>query len=87
MNTQKTTERRPKRPMDFNQLAAQVVAEAVGDVEPEYPEEKNPAAVERGRQGGLKGGKARAEELTPERRRNIARKASNSRWLTVVNNT
>jgi hypothetical protein len=43
-------------------------------------EEKNPAAVELGRLGGLKGGKARAEKLTPERRKEIARKAARARW-------
>ena len=37
-------------------------------------EEKNPAAVELGRLGGKKGGKARAEKLSPERRKEIARK-------------
>jgi len=30
--------------------------------------------------GGLKGGKARAERLTPERRVEIARKAAAARW-------
>ena len=43
-------------------------------------EEKNPAAVELGRLGGKKGGKARAEKLSPERRKEIARKAANARW-------
>jgi hypothetical protein len=43
-------------------------------------EEKNPAAVELGRLGGRKGGKARAEKLSPERRREIAKKAAESRW-------
>ena len=33
-----------------------------------------------GRLGGLKGGKARAEKLSPEERREIARKAANARW-------
>ena len=32
------------------------------------------------RSGGLKGGKARAEKLTPEQRREIARKAARKRW-------
>ena len=41
---------------------------------------KNPAAVALGRLGGLKGGKARAERLTPERRSEIAQKAARSRW-------
>jgi hypothetical protein len=41
---------------------------------------KNPAAVELGRLGGLKGGKARAESLTPEQRTEIAKKAAQARW-------
>ena len=41
---------------------------------------KNPAAVTLGRLGGLKGGKVRAERLTPERRVEIARKAAATRW-------
>jgi hypothetical protein len=43
-------------------------------------EEKNPAAVELGRRGGLKGGKARAAKMTPEERAESARKAANARW-------
>jgi len=43
-------------------------------------EEKNKAAQELGRLGGLKGGKARAEKLTPEQRKEIARKAAKARW-------
>jgi hypothetical protein len=43
-------------------------------------EEKNPAAVALGRLGGRKGGKARAEKLTPEQRSEIARKAAKARW-------
>jgi hypothetical protein len=41
---------------------------------------KNPAAVSLGRLGGLKGGKARAESMTPERRAEIAKKAAEKRW-------
>ena len=41
---------------------------------------KNPAAVALGRLGGLKGGKARADKLTPERRKDIAKKAAYIRW-------
>lgn len=44
---------------------------------------KNPAAVALGRLGGLKGGKARAKKLSPERRREIARKAVLARWEKV----
>ncbi len=43
-------------------------------------DEKNPAAVELGRLGGKKGGKARAEKLTPEQRSEIAKKAAKARW-------
>ncbi len=43
-------------------------------------EEKNPAAVELGRLGGKKGGKARAEKLSAEERSAIARKAAKARW-------
>ena len=41
---------------------------------------KNPAAVALGRKGGLKGGRARAESLTPQQRTRIARKAAAARW-------
>jgi hypothetical protein len=34
----------------------------------------------RGRLGGLKGGKARIAQLTPEERRELARKAVRARW-------
>jgi hypothetical protein len=73
---------RKKRPRDVNALAAAIVAEATDeDREPEDPYEgKNPAAVELGRQGGLKGGRARAAKLTPEQRSEIARKAARARW-------
>jgi len=33
-----------------------------------------------GRLGGAKGGKARAEKLTPEQRSEISRKAAKARW-------
>ena len=43
-------------------------------------EEKNKAAQELGRLGGLKGGKARAAKLTKEERSAIAKKAAEARW-------
>ncbi len=43
-------------------------------------QEKNPAAVALGRLGGKKGGPARAAKLTPEQRKEIARKAAAARW-------
>jgi hypothetical protein len=47
---------------------------------PDPNEGKDAKAVERGRQGGLKGGTARAEKLTAKRRKQIAKKAAKSRW-------
>lgn len=41
---------------------------------------KNPAAVALGRLGGLKGGKARAENLSAKQRQQIAKKAAQARW-------
>ena len=43
-------------------------------------EELRELARELGRRGGLKGGRARAEKLTPEERKKIARKAAKARW-------
>jgi hypothetical protein len=40
----------------------------------------NPAAVELGRRGGLKGGPARAAKLSAARRTAIARAAARARW-------
>jgi hypothetical protein len=70
----------------MNQLVAQILELAIhggedGPVENETPQpEKYPAAVELGRRGGLKGGKARAEKLSPERRKEIAKQAAEKRW-------
>jgi predicted ester cyclase len=41
---------------------------------------KSSAAVALGRRGGLKGGRARADALSPQRRREIARRAAQARW-------
>lgn len=75
-----------KRPRDPSQLAKMIVDIAAGEVEdrPPTPEEqgKNPAAVKRGRAGGLKGGKARSLTLAKTRRVQIAKKAAKTRWKT-----
>jgi len=44
---------------------------------------KNPHAVALSRLGAKKGGEARAATLSPERRREIARKAARARWNKV----
>jgi hypothetical protein len=69
-----------KRPKDTNQLAAAIVAAATEGEPPEAEDTRDRAAVELGRKGGLKGGKARAARLTPEQRRQIARTAALARW-------
>ena len=75
---------KPKRPRDVNELAFLTVQLATGQTteEPEAPakEGKMQAAVELGRLGGKKGGPARAQSMTPERRSEIAKKAADARW-------
>jgi hypothetical protein len=60
---------------DVNQAAAMIVAQATGQVPA-----KNPAAVELGRLGGLKGGRARAQKLSARKRREIAKRGARARW-------
>jgi hypothetical protein len=64
---------------DINETAFAVVQMATRQDLPPKPA-KNPAAVALGRLGGMKGGKARAEKLTKERRSEIASKAAAARW-------
>ena len=72
-------DRSRKRPGGTPQLAAgKETPEARVQAAP-VPD-KDPSAVALGRRGGLKGGKARAAKLTPERRSEIARKAAAARW-------
>lgn len=79
-------ERSRKRPTDVNELAAQLVREATknepatNETETPADDGKDPAAVALGRRGGLKGGRARAERMTPEERSEAARRAAKSRW-------
>lgn len=72
--------RSSKRPADVNRLAASIVGEATSQDVPNEKSRKNPAAVELGRLGGLKGGKARAKKLSAKRRSAIAKKAAQARW-------
>lgn len=69
-------EQMPKRPRDTNQLAKYIVDLSTGDETEPEPNVKQKA----GRLGGLKGGKARADALTPEQRSAIAKKAAEKRW-------
>jgi len=68
--------KRLSRKRDTNVIAANIVGQATDEAHIV----KNPAAVALGRLGGLKGGRARAEKLTGERRTEIAKKAAQARW-------
>ncbi|MGA7577938.1 MAG: hypothetical protein ACLQUW_01375 [Desulfobaccales bacterium] len=74
--------KKPKRSRDLNVLASEIVQAATeGESEtPAKEDTRNPHAVALGRLGGIKGGKARAEKLTPEQRKEIAEKAAKARW-------
>ena len=67
-----------KKEHDFAVTAFRVVQEATGQIEEEAKPDIDYAAL--GRKGGLKGGRARAEKLTPEKRSEIAKKAAQTRW-------
>ncbi len=72
------TPKRPKRLADVIGNAVRVMQIATGEAEEEFePEpEKNAAAAELGRKGGA----ARAKNMTPEKRTEIAKKAARARW-------
>ena len=65
---------KPKRPRDANQLAHMIVGLATGE------EVKHEPDTSGQRKGGLKGGKARADKLSPKERSEIAKKAAKVRW-------
>jgi len=72
---------------DVAQNALRVVEAAIGEpLKParktlQFPRKpKNPAAVALGKLGGMKGGRARAAKLTPQKRREIAQRAAKARW-------
>ena len=61
-----------RRPADAIGCAVTVAKIATGEIEDAKPE--------KGRGGGLAGGKARSEKLSAERRSEIAGKAAAARW-------
>jgi len=70
---------------DFATVARRAVEQAIGETLdgqplPDKDAGKNPAAVALGKLGGAKGGRARAEALSPAKRKAIARKAAAKRW-------
>ncbi len=73
--------RKKKPPSDINILASKIVESATkGKPKPGESDQKNPNAVALGRLGGLKGGPARAKRLSAKRRKEIAKKAAQTRW-------
>ena len=62
-----------KRPSDTIANAVHVAKLATGEIEEEYVDERKQA-------GGRKGGEARTQSLTPERRSEIAQEAAKARW-------
>ncbi len=68
-------ERRPVNPIESGIMVARI---ATGDIEEEYVE--RPKQAPNRAKGGKRGGKQRADSLTPERRSEIARDAANARW-------
>lgn len=77
--------KRSSKDHDFATIARNIVEQAIGEKLDGTPLEdkdagKNPAAVALGKLGGAKGGKARAEALSPAKRKAIAKKAARKRW-------
>jgi hypothetical protein len=79
----------PTRPRDINLLARSVFEDLIGEhldgtplEKPAQPPErvKNAAAQALSALGASKGGKARAESLSPRKRKMIAKKAAEARW-------
>ena len=73
---------RPRDPVQLGKLIGDILTGQVEDRAPDRPDDpnKDQAAVTLGRKGGLKGGRARADSLTPEERKKIARNAARKRW-------
>jgi hypothetical protein len=67
---------RPRDPIALAKLIGDILTGQVVDA---VDDGKDPAAVELGRRGGLRGGKIRAERLTAERRSEIATLAASRR--------
>ena len=64
----------------MNELAFRLVQQITGQMPRTVDPELSTERAKAGRKGGLKGGKSRAEKLTPEQRSEIARKAAMKRW-------
>jgi hypothetical protein len=74
---------RPKRSNDPVKAAHELFLEIIGEAPPQPLPENTPAAVAV-RRGAAEGGQKRAATLTPERRRDIAKRAAQARWKKKV---
>jgi hypothetical protein len=70
---------RPRDPIQLGKLIGDILTGQVEDRAPIDPN-KDPAAAAMGRKGGLKGGRARADSLTPAERKKIAQTTAQKRW-------
>jgi len=76
-------EKKRTKPTDINLMAFNI-ARAINkesEAQEEPVREKNPAAVAPYHLGGLTGGKARGESISAKKRKEIAQKAAQKRWL------
>lgn len=76
---------RASKGRDFFSNARRVVEQAIGEQMDGSPladpdAGKNPAAMALSKLGASKGGKARAAKLSPQKRKQIAKKAAKKRW-------
>lgn len=66
---------RPKRPNDVIALS-----KLIGDIATGQVQDVEPRKIKATRESGIKGGTARAVNLTPEQRSEIARLGAQARW-------
>ncbi|MFN0278017.1 MAG: histone H1 [Pyrinomonadaceae bacterium] len=69
-----------KPPKDTNELAAYILRVTTGETEKIEAPKKNPKFKALSDLGSSKGGTARKDSLTPEKRKEIAKKAAKARW-------
>ena len=72
--------KRIPRPRDPIALAKLIGDIATGQVADTPDDGKDQAVSEAGRKGGLRGGKARVQQLSPQQRIELAKAAASVRW-------
>ena len=65
---------------DPNEFARGILDTIIAKHDPDSVEGKDAKKVASGLKGGSKGGQIRAQNLSAEKRKSIARKAANTRW-------